>query len=135
MFFRMKYLVIITALFVTNIYFLAAQNINEHNAEEPVIFVEDSVINFGKVSHGAKLTKEISVVNKGERVLKIANVRGSCGLMVVSYPRQEIAPGESAIINIKYDTSRIGKFERILTIHSNSSHNTIRLRITGEIIP
>lgn len=135
MFFRMKYLVIITALFVTNIYFLTAQNINANNAEEPVIFVEDSVINFGKVIHGDKLTKEISVVNKGERVLRIANVRGSCGLMVVSYPRQEIAPGESAIITIKYDTSRIGKFERILTIHSNSSHNTIRLRITGEIIP
>ncbi len=107
--------------------------INSDMPDEPVISLPDSVIDFGDVIQGENLSKQIKVTNTGIRALKISNVRGSCGLAVISFPRQEIAPGESGTIHFRYDTSRLGNFERILTIHSNSAENTVKIIVKGNV--
>lgn len=131
----MKYLK--SALFLL---FVAYQGIGLYGIESsghdsPIIHLEDSIIVFEAVYTGENVDKQIKVTNTGTRELRISNVRGSCGLRVLAFPRQEIKPGESAYINIRYDTSRIGNFERILTIHSNAAKHTLKLHIRGEVLP
>jgi hypothetical protein len=107
---------------------------NAHSDDTyPIISIEQKVIDFGIVKQGENLTKQVKVSNTGSRSLKISNVRGSCGLMVTAFPRQDIAPGESGIISFKYDTSRIGEFERNITIHSNSEENSVKIIVKGII--
>ncbi|MBS4012628.1 MAG: DUF1573 domain-containing protein [Bacteroidetes bacterium] len=107
--------------------------VNENHVE-PIITVSESIIDFGIANQGENLSRQIKVTNTGTRALKISNVRGSCGLAVVSFPRQEIKPGESGVIHFRYDSSRIGDFERILTIHSNSAENTVKIKVKGRVV-
>jgi hypothetical protein len=108
-------------------------NIAHSEDTHPIISIEQKIIDFGTVIQGENLTKQIKVINSGSRPLKISNVRGSCGLMVTAFPRQDIAPGESGIISFKYDTSRLGEFERNITIHSNSEENSVKIIVKGII--
>lgn len=101
--------------------------------DEPIIQIEDTVIVFEAFYGGKNIDKQIKVTNAGTRELRISNVRGSCGLMVTAFPRQDIAPGESGIISFRYDTSRLGEFERNITIHSNSEENTVKIIVKGII--
>ncbi|MFW5792968.1 MAG: DUF1573 domain-containing protein [Bacteroidota bacterium] len=128
----MKFLFFPAVIFLSLQLSLYAQ---KHSNDSPVIFVKDTIVDFKTVNQGDKINSQIEVINKGNRKLRISNVRGGCGLMVVSYPREDIAPGDTAAINIKYDSSRLGIFERYLTIHSNSENNTLKIRIRGEIVP
>lgn len=108
-------------------------NIAHSEDTYPIISLEQKIIDFGTVVQGENLTKQIKVSNNGNRSLKISNVRGSCGLMVTAFPRQDIAPGESGIISFRYDTSRLGEFERNITIHSNSEENSVKIIVKGII--
>ena len=102
--------------------------------DEPIIHIEDTIIVFEPVYKGEVLNKQIKVTNTGTRELRISNVRGSCGLRVLSFPRQEVKTGDSAYINIRYDTSRVGAFERILTIHTNCAKNTVKIKVKGHVM-
>ena len=43
-----------------------------------------------------------------------------CGCTVPQWPREEIAPGETGEIKVRYDTKRIGMINKTVTIQSNA---------------
>ena len=43
-------------------------------------------------------------------------------------------PGESAEIGVKYATNRVGSFSKTITITSNASKKTIRLKVKGKVL-
>ena len=49
------------------------------------------------------------------------------------WPRTPIAPGESAAIKVKYDTRRVGRFQKTVTVQSNSKTPTKVLTIKGNV--
>ncbi len=101
-----------------------------------LVFSEDSnSLDMGKVKQGDVCSANITIKNQSEKVLRIANVRGSCALSVPSWPRRDIAPGEEGVILVRYDASRPGVFHRNVTIHANTRTSVTVLKVTGEIIP
>ncbi len=125
----------VTLFFLFLATFSLGQNATYSSSYKPIIFVKDTLVDFKTVKQGESATGQIVVSNKGERDLRISNVRGSCGLIVLNFPRSEVKPGESNIINIRYDTSRLGVFKRVLVIHSNSEKNSLKIKVKGEVIP
>jgi hypothetical protein len=96
---------------------------------------KELVIDLGKTEQGLVCSGVIIIKNNSDQVLQIANVRGSCGLSVPSWPRRNIAPGQEATIQMRYDSSRMGAFSRNLTLNANSNTSVTIIKVQGEIVP
>ena len=71
--------------------------------------------------------------NTGKAPLQITNCRASCGCTVPSWPKEPIAPGKKGVIQVKYDTNRLGNFNKSITVTSNAVNNSVVLHIKGYI--
>ena len=89
----------------------------------------------GNINQGGNTGIAIRVVNKSAHDFNISNVRGSCRLSVPSWPRAAIRPGEEGFIHLRYDTGRLGRIDRNITINSNASGAVFILRFVGFVVP
>src|SRR5438046_1239874 len=65
----------------------------ETSGPQPEIFPVTNIINLGTQKEGPTIPFSVQVLNKGQAVLKILNVRASCGCTSVSMNKEEIPPG------------------------------------------
>jgi len=103
--------------------------------------VKNSIV-FGKIIHdygtivqGTDGKCEFKFTNKGKTPLVLSNVTSSCGCTVPIWPKEPIQPGKSGTIKVKYDTKRIGTFNKSVTVISNATNSTVILRIKGNVTP
>ena len=108
-----------------------AQSAEKSNA--PTIEFEKSEHDFGTIEQNGDGTYEFVFTNNGKEPLLISNAKGSCGCTVPVWPREPIAPGESGSIKVKYDTKRVGPFNKSVTITSNAEPATTVIRIKGNV--
>ena len=111
---------------------MAQQKADNPNA--PTIDFETEVVDYGTVEKGADWTREFRFTNNGKELLIITNAKGSCGCTVPSWPREPIAPGESGVIKVKYDTQRVGNINKSVTVNTNASTPVKVLRIKGKVV-
>ena len=65
----------------------------------------------------------------------ISSAHGSCGCTVAEYPEKPIAPGEEAVIKVKFDSNgKQGKQHKTVTLVANTVPNTKVLTLKGEVI-
>ncbi len=90
----------------------------------PKLILNKNQHDFGKVKQGEIVSLNVYFKNAGQRLLKINNVKSSCGCTATVLDQKELAPGEDSMVNIKLDTSdRIGKFTRTVTLQTNDKLN------------
>ena len=101
----------------------------------PEITFEKLVHDFGKVQQYGNTTVEFKFTNTGNQPLIISNAEGSCGCTVPTWPQHPIAPGQTGVIVVKYDSKRVGPFKKSVKIMSNAKNTpVVELRIQGTII-
>jgi len=101
----------------------------------PEVKFESEVIDYGQIPHNADGSRFFVISNTGDAPLIIITCSGSCGCTVPKCPEEPIAPGASAKIPVKYDTNRIGKFTKTVTVKTNDEKNpTKTLTIKGEVL-
>lgn len=100
----------------------------------PVIKFESQTVNYGRIDKGSDGTREFKFTNVGKSPLKITRVKSSCGCTIPTYPKTEIMPGESNIIKVKYNTKKIGKFSKSVSIFTNTVPERNVLRIKGTVV-
>lgn len=95
---------------------------------------EKDVHDYGTIKQHGNGAYEFKFKNTGSEPLMISNAKGSCGCTVPEWPREPIAPGESATIKVKYDTKRVGPFSKSVTIQSNAVNDATKtIRIKGNV--
>ncbi|MFN8316162.1 MAG: DUF1573 domain-containing protein [Chitinophagales bacterium] len=96
----------------------------------------DSLIhNFGVIKDDKKQYHAFEFTNTGKEPLIILGAEGSCGCTVPSWPRDPIAPGKSAKIEVSFDPNgKSGEQSKIVTVTSNTEPTTSILTITATII-
>ena len=104
---------------------------------QPKISFGETVHDFGKFKETeGKVTYSFEFVNAGGTDLIVQNVAASCGCTASDWTRQPVPPGEKGFVAATYDPAgRPGSFRKYLTVISNSNPGTVRLTITGEVIP
>ena len=122
----MKKIIIIIFAFSISAYSFGQQNKSE-------ITFEKTVIDYGTVEKGANGIRDFVFTNTGDAPLIISNVKSTCGCTIPKKPEKPIMPGESDKIQVKYDTKRIGKFTKTITLTTNSAEKTKILTIKGEV--
>ncbi len=89
--------------------------------------------NYGTIVQYSDGKCEVRIYNTGNRPLVLSKVKSSCGCTVPNWPRQPILPGKSAVISVKYNTRKIGSFNKSITIESNAPRS-VSCRIKGKVI-
>lgn len=91
--------------------------------------------NFGTITEGEKVEYAFKFKNSGNANLIISSAAGSCGCTVPEWPKEPIAPGQEAVINVVFNSEgKSGKQHKTVTITANTTPNTKVLEITGEVI-
>ncbi len=111
---------------------LAAPAVEEALPDSKMVF-ESLKVDYGTQVQNADPIRKFPFTNEGTEPLVIQGAKGSCGCTVPRYPREPILPGESAEIEVRYDTKRIGPFTKTVRLNYNGSKEPIVLTITGKI--
>ena len=126
----MKKLLLTCGIALMAVFSMTAQAQNENAAE---ITFESETIDYGTIVQGSNGAREFKFTNTGKEPLIISNCKGSCGCTVPNCPKEPIAPGESGVIKVKYDTKRLGAFTKTITVKSNSKTPSKIVRIKGKV--
>lgn len=105
----------------------------------PEMKFETMTMDYGTIEQNSEPYREFNFTNVGDEPLQITNAKGSCGCTVPEWPKEPIFPGESDVIKVRYDTKRIGKFAKTITLTTNSkadnaANGTLKLTIKGEVL-
>jgi hypothetical protein len=99
------------------------------------INVEESIINYGKITKGSNGKREFIIENTGDKPLIITNVQTTCGCTVAEKPTKPILPHKTFNLVVSYDTQRVGPIEKAIIVESNSKiKSRYTLRIKGEVV-
>ncbi len=102
--------------------------------KKPIITFEKEVINYGKITSKDNARRTFKFTNTGNAPLIIEKVKGSCGCVVLDYPKKPIMPNESAEIEIIYNVLKKGKISRTVTVTSNATEPVKVLKIKGRVL-
>jgi hypothetical protein len=101
----------------------------------PWAVIQTDTVDLGVLRQGSTARNYITVRNEGRYDLLIAGVRSSCGLMIPNWPTNPIKKNNEAVIHFRYNASRLGPFERKITIHTNAYQKTLIVTVTGKVVP
>ncbi len=100
----------------------------------PSMKFETIEIDYGTIDQGSDGVRKFMFTNTGTEPLVVKNARGSCGCTVPTWPKEPVMPGETASIDVRYDTNRVGKFTKTVTLTTNETIGTRMLTIKGDIL-
>jgi len=124
----MKKVMLLMAMVVGSFAYVSAQ------VAGPQIEFEKIEHDYGTIDQGGNGKTEFVFTNTGTEPLIISKAKGSCGCTVPTWPKEPIAPGAKASIEVKYDTKRVGPISKSVTITSNSvDQSTALLKIKGTV--
>jgi hypothetical protein len=111
-----------------------ADVVKKADPNDPVIKFEKLTIEYGTITKGSDGMREFNFTNTGKSPLKITRVKSSCGCTIPTYPRNQIMPGESGVIKVVYNTKKIGRFSKSVSIFTNTVPERTVLRIKGKVV-
>src|ERR1017187_1497631 len=89
--------------------------------------------NFGQVPYASNVSHVFTFKNLSNAPVAIKDVGTSCGCTTSGYSKEPVAPGKTGSVTAKYDSSRLGAFNKTLTVWINDEQ--IKLTIIGNILP
>ncbi|MEQ9231120.1 MAG: DUF1573 domain-containing protein [Cyclobacteriaceae bacterium] len=91
-------------------------------------------MDLGSVKQNEMKELSFEFTNSGDEPVRILEAKGSCGCTVVDFPKEEIAPGETASISANFKSAKIGQFNKKVTVKTTASDEPTYLNFTGEIV-
>ena len=99
-----------------------------------VLSFEKEIIDYGKIKEGSNGVRFFNFTNTGDAPLVFDSAQGSCGCTVPTLPIKPIMPGKKGKLKVKYDTKRLGRFSKSVTLTTNASAKPKIIRIRGEVL-
>lgn len=93
----------------------------------PMISLDKEEVDYGTIKQGADGNREFVVTNTGDAPLIISNCAGSCGCTVPKCDTAPILPGKTSLVNVHYDTNRVGPFTKTVTVTSNATNSPSKI--------
>jgi hypothetical protein len=85
----------------------------------------DSIVNFGSITYGDKISIRFRCKNTGDKPLIITNARPGCGCTVADFTKEPIAPGNEGIITAAFDSKKAhgaGEVRKTIMVSSNTKN-------------
>lgn len=97
-----------------------------------VVVLDSAAFNFGELVEGDKAEHTFQLVNTGSKNFVISRAEGSCGCTVPEYPKDPVAPGDTASIKVTFNSA--GKHDeqnKTVTVHCNVASRSLMLYMKG----
>jgi hypothetical protein len=106
-------------------------------AGKPQIAFENTLHDFGTVPPASNNTCEFKFKNTGTALLKIIDVRATCGCTTPKLEKNEYLPDESGTIHVKYHAANVARADtKHIYVTTNIAENPkVQLTIKANIIP
>lgn len=127
-----KSLVIFFTMFIASLSIQAQEKLGVN--QDSIIFVK-TIHDYGTIIQGGNGNFGFKFTNKGKSPLILSDVKASCGCTIPEWQKKPIPAGKTGVINVKYDTKRLGAFNKSITVRSNAKNSTVILRIKGIVKP
>ena len=131
---NLKVLLLVFLGFIATTQLMGQTDAETEVLDGPVMTFENLVVNYGEIEQHSDPLRIAKFTNTGNAPLIIKNARGSCGCTVPTYPKEPIMPGQSAQIEIRYDTKRLGTINKSVTITTNQAGDPIKLSVKGKVL-
>ena len=130
---------IIITLFSTAVLVKAQPNLssgsqNDMFSNAPDFKWEIATHDFGKIKQGVPVTVTFKFTNTGKAPLIISQAKGSCECTKAEFMPSPIPPGKSGWVKATYDASKVGTFNRNVTVTANTDDGPVQLQIKGEVL-
>lgn len=114
----------------------AEQAASEDQTAAPAIAFDKTELDLGTQDEGTIVPFEFVIYNKGNADLQILRAKGSCGCTDVKVNDETIAPGESTVIEGKFNTTgRPGPQHKTISVQSNDPVKpNVQLQFTAKVI-
>lgn len=100
------------------------------------ILFDEETFDFGTILEGEIIAHTFTFTNTGEEPLLISSAKGSCGCTVPAWPKDPIAPGETASITVEFNSKgKRGRRNQKVTITANTTLPQTFIYLTGDIEP
>lgn len=107
---------------------------NNTNQKKTRINFGSYVHDFGKIKQNSTNRYSFKFTNTGDEPLIISDAAGSCGCTVPNYPKEPIAPGASATIDVEYKPGvQKGAQDKKVTVTANTEPAQTILTIKAEV--
>jgi hypothetical protein len=100
----------------------------------PILSFERTEIDFGTIEKGADPYRKFKFKNTGTAPLIIKEALSSCGCTVPKFNTDPVMPGESGILEVRYDTHHLGSFTKAIIIKTNEAIETRTVIIRGTVV-
>lgn len=91
------------------------------NSPKTTIKFDEDKFDFGELTQGDKEDHTFTFTNTGSNPLIITGAVGSCGCTVPTYPKEPIAPGAKANIEVQFNSSgKEGLQNKTVTVSANT---------------
>ena len=102
----------------------------------PAISFDKNNYDFGTVSEGEIVETSFVLTNTGKSDLVITDAKATCGCTVPTWPKEAIAPGASAEVTVKFNTSgKPNKQSKTVTLTTNTAKGIETVKISGMVTP
>jgi uncharacterized cupredoxin-like copper-binding protein len=103
---------------------------------QPKLVIQQNSFDFGAIKQGETVSHTFVLTNSGGDLLKINNVRASCGCTAASPEKSELAPGESTNLTVKFNsTGRNGNQVKTVTVFTNDPQSPeMKITISGNVV-
>ena len=105
-----------------------------YGAKAQQLSVKNQVIDCGNVIYEQPVTAKFEMQNRSSNPITIKDVKTSCGCTTVEYPKGQIAPGESFVVNATYDSRQMGHFFKDIALYSDATQQPFYLQIRGVVV-
>lgn len=130
--YTMKKLVLFAFLFVIGAF--AAQDVMAQGKAE-ITFTSPKKHDFGDIKQGDRVQHTFKFKNTGDAPLVISRVQTTCGCTIAEKPKDPVPPGEESKIVAKFNSSgKVGKQNKVITIHNNSANPRERVTLVSNVL-
>ncbi|HWB64923.1 MAG TPA: DUF1573 domain-containing protein [Chitinophagales bacterium] len=97
-------------------------------------FIDSISYTFDTINQGDKVHHTFRMKNVGDKNLVIARAYGSCGCTVPDYPKDPVKPGDTAVINVTFNsTGKMLQQNKAVTIVCNTPKRNEMVFLNGYV--
>ncbi len=102
---------------------------------QPRVTIPEPVHDFGTVERGAAIDHTFVLQNTGDTVLRIEQVKSSCGCTVAVASARDVPPGGAGRVTVTLDTTRLaGTTRKVATVYtSDPAAPAVGLTLAGQV--
>lgn len=97
----------------------------------PEISFSETAHDFGTVKKGSPVVYQFKFKNTGKEPLIIYDCKAGCHCTTPKCPKEAIKPGKSGLIEVHYDSMRVGNFNKEVIVNSNAKTPHVSVQIKG----